>query len=371
MSKRILFLVNHDVVIYNFRRELVEELLKRGYDVYISCPYGEKIDKLIALGAKYKEVAIERHGTNPFHDLGLVRHYSKLLKEVKPNVVLTYTIKPNIYGGFACKKLHIPYIANITGLGTAVEGGGILSTFLMLLYKLALKRAKKVFFQNEANRDFFLEHKTVRFPYDVLPGSGVNLDYFDLLPYPNDETIRFIFVGRIMKEKGIDCFLNAADFIKSKYINTEFHICGFIEKEYTGKLQSYIERGIVIYHGMVNDIREVLKNMHCLVFPSYYPEGISNVLLEAAACGRPIITTNRPGCKETVNNKITGYIVTVHNQAELNEAIERFIGLTFDEKSKMGAAGRKKVEKEFDRQIVVNAYLEEIKKIEEERNESL
>lgn len=362
-KEKILFLVNHDVVIYNFRLELVERLLKEGYEVHISSPYGERIDELVDLGCIYHEIEVERHGMNPLSELKLLSNYRSLLNEVKPDYIFGYTIKPNIYGAIAAKEKKIPFIANITGLGTAVENPGPVQKMMILLYKFAFTEVQKVFFQNTENRQFFIDHKIAIDKHGLLPGSGVNLKRFSTKDYPNDDVIRFAFISRIMKEKGIDQYLEAAKTIKEKYKNVEFHICGFCEKEYEGKLNEYNENGIVIYHGMIRNVSEFLENIHCVVHPTYYPEGLSNVLLEACATGRPIITTDRSGCREVVDNGINGYKISQKNTQELVEAIDQFINLSFDEKKNMGLNGRKKVEKEFDRNIVIDKYMMEINKI--------
>ena len=364
MSK-VLFLVNHDVVIYNFRLEIVEALLKRGDEVVISSPYGERIDDLIKLGCEYHEIDIARHGMNPLKELKLIKAYKKLLDEVKPTIVFSYTIKPNIYGAIACRSRSIPIVCNITGLGTAVENGGLCQKIALGLYRYAFTNIQRVYFQNEENEKFFANHKLAQGKHAMLPGSGVNLERFPAMPYPSGEITRFVFIARIMKEKGIDYYLEAARYIKGKYPNTEFHVCGFVEKEYEGKLGEYTKTGIIINHGMVRDIKEIHRVMNCTVFPSYYPEGLSNVLLEAAACARPIITTDRSGCKEAVDNKKSGYLIPVRHQQALNEAIETFLGRTRDEQAKMGIYGREKVEKEFNRQIVVNKYISEVASVEQ------
>lgn len=359
----ILFLVNHDIVIYNFRLELVERLLADGHRVTISSPYGERIDDLKRLGAEYREIDISRHGMNPLNEFVLISTYKELLNEVKPDIVFSYTIKPNIYGAIACRRKKIPCIANITGLGIAVESFGFKQILSILLYKYAFTKVKTVFFQNQENQRFFVKYKIAIGKHKMLPGSGVNLERFQALPYPGDDVIKFVFIARIMKEKGIDYYLEAARTIKKKHPNTEFHVCGFIEKEYKGKLQEYADRGIVIYHGMVRDIKEIHMQMHCTVFPSYYPEGLSNVLLEAAASARAIITTNRAGCRETVDDGVSGILIPIKNQVALNNAIEKFISMNTIERMTMGLAGRKKVENEFDRQIVIDKYLEELREV--------
>ena len=358
MSK-VLFLVNHDVVIYNFRLELVERLLADGHSVVISSPYGERIDDLINLGCEYKEIKMSRHGTNPFKELGLIFAYRKILKETQPDIVLAYTIKPNIYGSIACRLSKIPCVTNITGLGTAVENGGIMQKITVMLYKLALGKARKIFFQNEENMRFFADQKIAnQSQYQLIPGSGVNLEHFCPIEYPADkEKVEFAFISRIMQEKGIDQYIDAAKIIKKKHPNTVFHVCGFCEQDYEDKLKALEGDGVITYHGMVRDVRSMLAHTHCTVHPTYYPEGISNVLLESSACARPIITTDRSGCREVIDDGVNGFIVEQKNSSDLIEKIEKFLSLTWEEKRAMGLAGRKKAEKEFDRQIVVEAYM--------------
>lgn len=359
MSK-VLFLVNHDVVIYNFRLEIVERFLAEGVDIAISSPYGERIEDLKALGCEYYPIDFARHGTNPIHELALVSEYKRLLRKVKPDVVFSFTIKPNIYGAIACRSLNIPCVANITGLGTAIENGGLVQKIGVLLYKYAFKKIQRVFFQNEENRRFFTERKIALGKHALLPGSGVNLRRFVPLDYPNDDTLEFAFISRIMKEKGIDQYLEAAKRIRVKYPKTRFHICGFCEQAYEEKLNDLTDKGVIFYHGMLRDIKTVLARTHCTIHPSYYPEGISNVLLESSACARPIITTDRAGCREVVDDGVNGFVVKQKDADDLTEKIERFMSLTWEERRDMGLAGRAKVEREFDRQIVVERYLKEL-----------
>lgn len=358
--KKVLFLVNHDVVIYNFRLEIVERLLADGYEVHISSPYGERIESLIQIGAKYHEIFIDRHSMNLLKDQKILRHYKKLMKIVQPSVVLGFTIKPNIYGAIAAKKRHIPFIANITGLGTALEGGGWKQRILTCLYRYAFTDLQTVFFQNTENQNFFKEKGIAIQKQKLLPGSGVNLERFPLLPYPEGTTVRFAFISRIMKEKGIDQYLEAARAIKKRHNNVEFHVCGFCEPEYDGRLQEEVKRGTVIYHGLIRDVAGIMGQMHCIVHPTYYPEGISNVLLEGCAIGRPIITTGRSGCREVVEDGVNGYVVKEKNSEDLTDKIEKFLNLSWENKRKMGLYARKKVEREFDRKIVVEKYMKEI-----------
>lgn len=360
---RVLFLVNHDVVIYNFRLEIVERLLADGHEVYISSPYGDRIDDLVQLGAKFFETTIDRHGKNPFNELMILKKYKKLMKTIRPDVVLGFTIKPNIYGAIASRKFGIPFVANITGLGTAVENPSITQKLIVLLYKYAFRKVKKIFFQNIENQQFFIDRKIAVHAHDLLPGSGVNLQRYSFTEYPSDDIIKFAFVSRIMKEKGIDQYLEAAEYISHKYLNVEFHICGFCESEYNGKLQHMRDMGVVKYHGMIRNVAGFMSNMNAIIHPTYYPEGISNVLLESCAIGRPIITTDRSGCREVVDDGVNGFMIPPKNSQALIAAIEKFLELDLEQKRKMGVAARTKVEKEFDRNIVVQRYVDIICKV--------
>ena len=305
---------------------------------------------------------LARHGLNPFHELSLIFYYKKLLKEVQPDIVFSFTIKPNLYGSLVCGMMKVPLVANITGLGTAIENGGFLKKILTLFYKIAFLKVQRVFVQNEENKKFFVDNNIAVNKLKLIPGSGVNLNRFSPLEYPNEEkSIEFAFISRIMKEKGIEQYLETAKVIKEKYPNTLFHVCGFCEAEYEGRLKEYDNLGIVKYHGMVRDIKTILKDISCVVHPTYYPEGLSNVLLESAACARPIITTNRSGCREVIDDGINGFIVNQKDAKDLIEKIVKFLSLTHSQRIQMGLAGRKKVETTFDRQIVVEAYIEELK----------
>lgn len=360
--KRVLFLVNHDVVIYNFRRELVERLLNDGHEVIISSPYGERIELLRAMGCRYVEVQLDRHGKNPLKEVKLLLYYKKLIAEIKPDMIFSYTIKPNLYGAIAARINRVPIVANITGLGTAVEGKGILQSAMVLFYKAAFGKVQTVFVQNTENQQYFIDNKITVDKLKLLPGSGVNLERFHVLDYPKKDTIEFVFISRIMKEKGIDQYLDAAKYIREKYPQTRFHICGFCEEAYEQILKNLEEKGIIKYHGLIMDVREVLKDTHCTVHPTYYPEGLSNVLLESSASGRPIITTDRSGCREVIDDGINGYKIPQQDSQALIDAIEKFIALSNEEREVMGLAGRRKVEAEFDRQIVVEAYIKELER---------
>lgn len=360
---KILILTNYFLGLYSFRKEVVKAIRDSGHEVVISAPFDEKKAFFEEIGCELIDTQFNRKGTNPIKDLGLMMWYRKILRRIKPDVVLSYTIKPNLYGGMACQMCHVPQIVNITGLGSAVENSGWLQKLTIILYKVGLRKARTVFFQNKSNMEFCDLHKMVKGNKILIPGSGVNLQYHTIQEYPKDGIIKFIFISRLLKEKGIEEYLGAATQIKKQFPNTEFHIVGPCEDSYDEQIQMLQKDGIVIYHGLQTDVRPYIGAVHCTVHPSYYPEGMSNVLLESCAAGRPIITTNRPGCGEIVDDGRTGYLVNAKDTANLVSILERFIQLPYNLKKTMGMNARRKVEHEFDRQLVVEAYLKEIEKI--------
>ena len=298
---------------------------------------------------------------NPLADIRLMLQYKKIIKKVKPDVILSYTIKPNLYGGLAAKLCRVPQLANITGLGAAVEYPGLLQKITILLYKACMNKTRLIFFQNNANRQFCINHGMVKGRTKLIPGSGVNLEYHTLKPYPSEkEPLRFLFISRIRIEKGIEEYLAAAEAIRKEDSNIEFHIIGSCEGDYEPRLKKMTEEGIVNYHALQSDVRPFIEQASCIIHPSFYPEGMSNVLLEACAAGRPVITTDRPGCGEIVDDGKTGFIIQQQDKQDTIEKVRKFLGCSYEERKQMGLAARAKVEREFDRKIVIKAYVDEI-----------
>lgn len=359
---KVLILTNSLSGLYSFRKEVVEALIKEGYSVMISAPFDATKQHFEEMGCNLTDTHFNRKGMNPLKDLNLLLYYRRLIKRVKADVVLSYTIKPNLYGGMACQLCGIPQIVNVTGLGSAVENPGWLQKLTILLYKVGLRKSRTVFFQNSANLKFCQEHGMVKGRMKLIPGSGVNLKHHSLQDYPEKtEGIKFIFISRLLREKGIEEYLAAAQSIKQEHPDIEFHILGGCEDDYAGRIESLQKEGVVIYHGGQPDVRPYIGKAWCTVHPSFYPEGMSNVLLESCAAGRPIITTDRPGCGEIVEDGVNGFVVRQRDSIDLTTKINQFIALSYDRKREMGLAARQKVEREFDRQIVVNAYLNEVK----------
>lgn len=361
---KILILTNNFGGLHSFRKEVVQALVEGGRQVVISAPIDEKKTYFEEMGCRIIDTQFNRKGMNPLKDLALLLQYWKLIKWVKPDVVLSYTIKPNLYGGLACQLCGVPQIANVTGLGVAVEYPGMMQKLTIFLYKICMRKTRLTFFQNTDNMEFCQEHGMVKGPVRLIPGSGVNLQYHSKVDYPAEtEPIRFLFMGRIRREKGIEEFLAAAERITRKYKNVEFHVVGGCEGNYEGRLHDLQNKGIVTYHGRQMDVRPFIAMTACTLHPSFYPEGMSNVLLESCSTGRPIMTTMRAGCREIVEDGVNGYVVKQHDAEDLIEKVEKFLSLPYEERKAMGDAARKKAEREFDRNIVVKAYLDEIKSI--------
>ncbi len=361
MGKHILIISNVSAGLVSFRLEVIERMMQDN-KVTILCEDNGRADRLRELGCTVINTPVDRHGTNPVKELGLIRMYKQYLKQLKPDIVFTYTIKPNVYAGMACAAMGIPYAANVTGLGTAVGNPGPMQMITLTLYKRGLRKAQRVFFQNDENRQFMLSHGVVKQNDKLIPGSGVNLSKYQPLPYPDAETVDFFFISRVMKQKGIDQYLDAAKAIRAKYPETRFHVCGNCEQDYEQILKELNADGTIIYHGRVDDIKGMHAINCCTIHPTYYPEGMSNVLLESAACARPMITTDRAGCREIVDNGENGYVVRQKDSADLIEKVEKFLKLSREERARMGLNGRNKVEKQFDRQIIVEAYMDEVEK---------
>lgn len=361
MQQTILILTNSINGLHSFRKEVVKAIVDAGYRVAIAVPDSDSpnAEYFLGIGCQVIQTTFNRRGTDPLADFRLMLTYIKIIRQFRPKVVLTYTIKPNVYGGMACRMIHTPQIANVTGLGDAVENGGLMQKLTIVLYRIGLKKAKRVFFQNQSNQDFCIQAGISLKGGALLPGSGVNLQHHIYQEYPNNEIIKFLYVGRIQKDKGCEELFEAAKRIKKQHTNVEFQFLGSIEGDYEKEVARLVKEGIISFHESTKDVRPFMGKAHCTIMPSYH-EGMSNVNLESAANGRPVITTDVPGCRETVENGKTGYLVRVKNVESLVDGIERFISLPYEQKRIMGEQGRQKVEKEFDRQVVVNTYLKAI-----------
>lgn len=349
--KKILVLANDVTTILQFRCELISALVEGGNQVFVSVPESERTSEIEALGATVIKTQVARHGKNPFKDLKLIKNYKKLIKLVNPDYVLTYTVKPNAYGGMACAKLKVPYIANVTGLGVVGEGG-ILQKITLMLYKRGLRKAKCVFFQNSANKEFFERKKIVKDNAQLLPGSGVNVEKFSYIEYPKEEKINLLFIGRIIKDKGVYELAEAA----KVFTDVNFTILGTCEYGSENPFNGLQNANCVGYN---KDVKSFIKNSHAIILPSYH-EGMANVLLEGASSGRPILATLIHGCRETFDEGVTGFGFKARDAKDLISAIDKFLQLSHKQREQMGVCGREKMVKEFNKKFIIKKYFEQI-----------
>lgn len=359
--KTVLFLANKDNVLYNFRKEVVLAVKKAGYKVVLCCPYGSKIDYFIKENCEFVDIKIDRRGTNIFKDFKLLGEYKSIIDKVRPDIVLTYTSKPSIYGGYICGKKKIPYIVNNAGL---METKGALAIILKLLYFIGWSKASCMMYQNEREKEVVNKILKNKIPYCMIPGSGVNLTEFVYKPYPeNNNKIIFNYVARIVKIKGIEEYLECANIIKKKYPNTEFRIFGEFDDEfYKEKIMSLEKKGVIKYCGIQFDMKPYIEAAHAVIHPSYY-EGMTNVVLEHSAVGRPCIGSDIAGVREGIDDNKTGFLFKLKDVDSMVDAVERFIKLSYSEKVLMGKNARKKMESTFNRNIVIDIYIDEIKRI--------
>lgn len=349
---RILILTNHSFMLWQFRRELIEALMDRGHKVIIGVPFGDHIEDFRNLGCTMIDTPLERRGLNPFRDIKLYRNYVNIITEENPDLVITYSIKPNIYGGAACRKLSVPYCVNVQGLGSAFQNDYI-AKLVTWMYKWAVRDAKVVFFENEGNAAYFRKKKiTPASQQCVLRGAGINLEFYAQKPYPKNRPIRFLYMGRLMREKGIGELMEACRRLHRDGEEFVLDLVGFFEEEYKEQVKDLVEQGIAVFHGFQPDSRPFYEQTDCVVLPSYH-EGMSNVLLEAASTGRPIITSFIPGCREALRLGYSGLTCRAQDANSLYRAMKYFLGLSWDDRMEMGLAGRVRMQEYFDKEDVV------------------
>ncbi len=353
---KVLILSNSSKGLHDFRNEFLVELLKQ-YQVYIAVPDNVSINELSQEGCNIIPVDMNRRGINPIEDFKLFRAYQKIICDVKPDLVLTYTIKPNIYGGFVCRRKRIQYISTITGLGSAFQKEGILKKVIVKMYQVSLKKAACIFFQNKQNQEVFDSYHIQVKKSILVQGSGVDLSVHKPEEYPQSDHTRFLFIGRIMKEKGIDEFIEAAKVLHNEKIS--FEILGACDEDYLGILNRNEKEGSIKYLGFHNLVHEYIKNASAIVLPTYH-EGMSNVLMEASATARPVIATNISGCKEIFEDGVTGFGCEPKNNESLISALQKFIELGIEARAEMGRRARIKMEQEFDRTLVTDVYINEV-----------
>lgn len=360
--KRILFIANTWFALYNYRKELLLKLVNEGNDVYALITDDENNKKIEDLGVHVIPVEMECRGTNPIKELMVIFHYKKILKRIRPDIILTYTIKACIYGGIVASKIKIPFVATITGLGTAFQKGHLFKWLIINMYKRAFKKAKYVFFQNDANMQLFLENNIINNAQAIrVNGSGVDLNRFEYFGYPKNDKFYVLYIGRIMKEKGLDELLYAIDKISNP--NIQFELIGELkEDKYLEKIKHLEEKHLMRYYGQVENVQDYIQKCNVVVVPSYH-EGLNNAILEASACGRPVIATDIPGCREAIDIGLTGFLCEKQSKESLLNVIIKCLNTPIEDLAQMGKNARMKVEKEFNREDIINKYVDVISKI--------
>jgi glycosyltransferase involved in cell wall biosynthesis len=365
---RIALSVNTSWNVVNFRAGLVRALTAAGHRVIVLTPTDAYTPRLKDLGCRHVPLPMDNKGTSVRADAALLARYRHQLAELKPDVFLGFTIKPNVYGSLAARSLGIPTINNISGLGTAFLSGGVLRRVAEFLYRRGLSHSARVFFQNEDDRNLFVERGLVpAYRTALLPGSGINLAHFAAVPLPEraaGEPFQFLFVGRVLRDKGVGELVDAMRILRASGSNARCAIVGSMDVENRtaiarSQMQEWVDDGLVNYLGPTNDVRGALAAADCVVLPSYR-EGTPRTLLEAAATGRPLIATNVPGCREVVRHGFNGLLCPVRDAAGLAEAMAAMMAMPQERRATLAAAGRRLVEVEFDESIVINRYLEAI-----------
>ena len=359
----VLMTVNAAWNIWNFRKPVVQALLAGGHRITILAPPDDCVEPLTELGCRFVPLRMNAKGLNPIDELALLRRFTHMFRELQPDVILSYTIKNNTFGALAAKSLGIPFLPNVSGLGTGFLSGGALQFIVEQLYRRAFRGLPVVFFQNEDDRGLFTTRGLVRAEQArLLPGSGIDLEHFAATPLPRDAPPVFLLIARLLRDKGVVEFVDAARQLKKDHPEIRFQLLGAAGSENRTAIsaktvQGWVDEGIVDYLGTTPDVRPAIAAATCVVLPSYR-EGAPRTLIEAAAMARPLIATDVPGCRAVVDDGQTGFLCTVRDAGSLADAMRRFLSLAPEERTEMGQAGRARMERDYDQRLVVQAYVE-------------
>lgn len=369
MPKKVILNANVAFVLYNFRYGLMKSLEKNGYKIVCVASNDKSAKNIKENGWKFINCSLDRRGKNIFNDLKLIIRYFKIFYQEKPDYILNFTIKPNIYASIIASILGIPTINNVTGLGDMFEDGKCNNKIINLLYKIAFRFPKKIFFQNYEDMNLFIDNGLVKKEKCVrIPGSGVNINKFvPRKKIKQDEMVKFLFLGRISTKKGVRIVNEVSKVLASKYPNVEFQLLGKIYTDEAGhvslaELKEWEKQSNIKYLGTSSDVRNEIAEADCIIFPSFYREGVPRSLIEAAAMEKPILTTDNVGCRDIVEDGYNGYLAKPNDVDSMIKIVEKFLELGIDKRNLMGKNGRKKVVKEFDEGLVIMFYLNEIKK---------
>ena len=359
-QKKIFILNNSTFADYKHKNEVIKELCKH-YKVYVCSPNLGFESELKSFGCELIDIKMKGRGTNIIEELEILKQYNKIVKRFRPDIILTFSIKPNIYASIIAKKYKIPYLNSVTGVGKVFQSNSVLNNIIKILYRFALNKTSMVFFENIENKEKFIENKIINENVNVklIPGSGVNLDKYSYSPIKknNSGEIKLLFIGRVMKEKGIEELIEASKIISKKNPKIKCYVIGDLVEDYKYEIM----KSPIIYLGLQEDVRKYIIDSDIIVHPSYH-EGMSNVLLEAAAIGRPLLASNIHGCKEIVINNYNGFLFESKSVESLTESIEKIISINYEDRLEMGKKSRKHVEKNFDKKIVIKEYLDAVRK---------
>jgi len=361
---RIVLTGNTSFKIANFRAGLISALHEDGHELIVVSPPDDYTEILQQMGCTTIALRMDRNGTNPLSEAMLMTAIYRQLAQLRPDYVFGYTIKNNIYAGMACRRLGIPFAPNVTGLGPAFNRRGLLNKVVRRLYLSAFRDAQMVFFQNKEDRQTFLEVGLVAPEFTrLLPGSGVDLERFKEMPLPSSPPVRFLLIARMLRDKGVCQFADAAAQVRAEHPEAEFQLLGPLDHAAKSRIEmaeidAWQSAGVLSYLGATTDVRPYIERADCVVLPSYYREGTPRSLLEAAAMGRPLITTNMPGCQDTLLDGVSGYLVRPQDSEDLAGAFKRFLALSPGDRQGMGKAGRALMEAQFSECIVIEAYRE-------------
>ena len=367
--KHIAIVANTSWYIFNFRHNLVEKLMSKGYHVTSIAPFDRYSQMIKEIGCEYININIDNNGKNPLKDLKTLFDFCRIYSQIRPAVILHYTTKPNIYGSVAARLAKIPFINNISGLGSTFIHKGVTNLIVRILYQLSQGRSHKVFFQNPDDFKLFTQSRLVRSDkVDLLPGSGVDLHKF--FPQKKERTQKFCFllIARLLWEKGVKEYVEAARILRESCSDLEFQLLGFVENNNPRsvsekQIRDWEQEGCVIWLGSVEDVRPHIAEADCVVLPSYYREGTPRSLLEAASMGKPLITTDAIGCRQVVDEGVNGFLCKQKDSFDLASVMQKMLRLTDEQRMAMGKKGREKMVREFDEQIVISKYLETIEEV--------
>lgn len=357
--------INASWNIYNFRQGLIRALQAEGYRVVALSPPDGYAPRLAELGVEHVPVAMDSAGVSPLHDLALLRRYRRALKALRPVAFLGYTAKPNVWGSLAAQSLGIPTINNVSGLGTAFIRDGLLTRIVAGLYRLAFRRSATIFFQNPEDQALFVDKRIVAAGRTaLLPGSGIDLARFAPAPKAEGDGFAFLLVARLLRDKGIGEYVEAARMLRSRFPEARFRMLGFLDVANRtavsrAEVEAWAAEGIIDYLGHADDVRPAIAAADCVVLPSYR-EGLPRTLLEASAMAKPVIATDVPGCRHAVDAGVTGLLCAARDSVSLAEAMVAMLGMDPEQRLAMGAAGRARIEAEFDESKVAAAYVEAI-----------